>query len=87
MPEQNKPLATVLSGAATHFTEVSQTALFRELTKKAAMAAGIEALALRIMETGDTVSLERIADLATALTAELDQLAATVQQHKAALEH
>lgn len=71
------------SKAVTVFDEKSQTALFQSLERKAAMAAGIEALAMRAIETGEEVSLERIASLATALAAELDQLAAAVLQIKA----
>lgn len=72
------------SGAVVVFDDQSQTALFQSLQHKAATAAGIEALAMRAIETGEADSLDRIASLATGLAAELDQLAALVLQLKAA---
>ena len=71
------------SGAIVPFNDESQTAIYQSLGMKAAMAAGIEALAMRAIENGDTDCLDRIALLATSLAAELDKLAVVVLQLKA----
>jgi len=72
------------SSALVVFTEESQTTIYAALHRKAAYAAGIEALALRAIETGEDAPLEHIAQLAQALSGELDQLASLVLQIKAA---
>ncbi|SFB46242.1 hypothetical protein [Azotobacter beijerinckii] len=71
-------------GSLILLTEESQTSIYTGLHRKAAFAAGIEALALRAIETGEQAPLEHIADIAGALKDELAQLASTVLQLKAA---
>lgn len=72
-----------ISGAVVPFNEDSRTTICQSLGMKAAMAAGIEALAMRAIENGDTDCLDHIAHLATRLAAELENLAAVVHQLKA----
>lgn len=71
------------AGAAVPYTEETQTTLYAALHRKAAFAAGIEALALRAIETGEDAPLEHIAQLAEALSSELAKLASLVLQIKA----
>lgn len=64
-------------------SEASQTAIYAGLHRKAAYAAGIEALALRAIETGEDAPLEHIAELAATLSEALQQLSIQILQLKA----
>jgi len=67
------------------FSEETQRLLCTRMNRKAAMAAGIGALAMRAIDTGDTDGvLDLIAAMADDLTEELQNLASIAGQLKAA---
>jgi hypothetical protein len=66
------------------FSEDVQRVLCMRMNRKAAQAAGIEALAQRAIDTGDHDSLEDIAALAGELAEELHNLASMAGQLAAA---
>ncbi|HHG4777691.1 TPA: hypothetical protein ACPWIL_006128 [Pseudomonas aeruginosa] len=66
------------------FTEEAQRGICISLQRKAAMASGIEALARRAIDSGDSDSLDQIEALAQLLAEELQHLAAMAGQMKTA---
>lgn len=72
------PLTIASFPANSAFSENHQTALYAELRHKAATAAGIESMILRVIERGEQHLLEDIADLASRLTEDMRQLAGIV---------
>lgn len=67
--------------AVAIFSEENRRALVSQMNHKVAVIAGIEALAARGIETGDTTeTLEHIADIAAVLGAELRKLAVLTGQ-------
>lgn len=63
------------------FSEEHRRALVSQMNHKAAVISGIEALAARAIETGDTAdALESIADIAVVLAAEMRKLAVITGQ-------
>ncbi|MBK3511293.1 hypothetical protein [Pseudomonas sp. MF6747] len=67
--------------AVSIFTEENRRALVSQINHKAAIVSGIEALAARAIETGDTTeALESIADIAVVLAAEMRKLAVVTGQ-------
>lgn len=66
----------LISGATgMAFSEENRRMVVVQLNHKAATAAGIGALAIRAIETGNRAALEDIVDLAEALAEELRHLA------------
>ncbi|MCF1458163.1 MAG: hypothetical protein LPH21_11600 [Shewanella sp.] len=66
---------TTLASPAT----AQRAVIFTNLRQSAAMAAGLEALAVRALETGDTEqALETIADMATLLHQHLSRTSQTL---------
>lgn len=82
------PIATAtlaLGAGIVLFTEETQRLLCIRMNRKAAMAAGIGALAMRAIDTGDTDSaLDLIAAMAADLHEELQKLAEIAGQLTAA---
>jgi hypothetical protein len=74
--------ALAFGGALAVFTEETQRSLYLMLKRRAAMASGIEALAMRAIDTGDMDGLDMIATLASLQAEELLNLAAAVGQLK-----
>lgn len=74
----------ILPGAGTIivFTEETRGQLYTALQRKAAMAHGIDAMAMRAIDTGDHDQLEWIAAAASELGEALQQLAAIIGQAK-----
>lgn len=73
-------LGSGLSSGLVLFSEDVQRVLCMRMNRKAAQAAGIEALAQRAIDTGDHDSLENIAALAGELAEELHNLASIAGQ-------
>jgi hypothetical protein len=72
------------SGAIAVFSEEAQRAICSRINRKAAQAAGIEALATLAIQTGDTgESLDMIAYMASELAEELQKLASLAGQMRA----
>ena len=83
-PATTHGASPVLSaGGIVFFTEDIQRTLCTDLLRKAAMASGLDALAMRAIDTGDTDSLDKIQALASLLAEELQGLANIAGQLKA----
>ncbi|MFJ7286345.1 hypothetical protein [Pseudomonas sp. NPDC099000] len=77
--------ALAIGAGIVILTEETQRLLHTRINRKAAMAAGIGALAMRAIDTGDTDGvLDLIAAMADDLTEELQNLASIAGQLKAA---
>lgn len=72
-----------LSGALAVFSEETQRALCVRLTRKAAQAAGIGAMASLAIHTGDEPPIDLIVSMAEELAEELQNLAHIAGQLKA----
>lgn len=72
---ENKGNVIVLS-------EVKKIAIYKTLRQSAAMASGLEALAVRALDCGEATDqdLENIADLSTKLNEELNRIALVISE-------
>lgn len=67
----------------TEMTPEKQAAIYAQLRRQAALGAGIEALALRSIESGEGDPLEHIAELAAVLSLGLAELSSAILQIQA----
>lgn len=73
-------MSTAVDVVVTHSTSLSplvnRNVIYKDLRQTAAMASGLEALAVRALEVGETTEqdLENIADLSSALKEKLNEL-------------
>lgn len=78
-------LLTLDQNTSPALTEGSRRALVTQINHKAAVTAGVQALAQNALNSGDIEGvLEDIADITAVLTAELRKLAIIVGEFKAA---
>jgi hypothetical protein len=76
-----------LGSGLVMFSEETQRLLCIKMNRKAAQAAGIEALAMRAIDTGDHDSLDKIAAMAGELAEELHNLALIAGEIAASKQH
>ncbi|EMJ7098634.1 hypothetical protein ACGRSR_17970 [Vibrio owensii] len=69
-------VAVTRPAQVVQLTDVKRTAIYKNLRQSAAMASGLEAMAVRALEVGETTEqdLESIADLSSALHQELTRI-------------
>lgn len=63
-------------------SDTKRTAIYKNLRQSAAMASGLEAMAVRALEVGETTEqdLESIADLSSALHQELTRISLIINE-------
>lgn len=66
----------------TLFTDAKRNAIYKTLRQSAAMASGLEAMAVRALEVGESTEqdLENIADLSSALQQELNRISIVINE-------
>lgn len=69
-------VAVTRTAQVVQLSDTKRTAIYKNLRQSAAMASGLEAMAVRALEVGETTEqdLESIADLSSALHQELTRI-------------
>ncbi len=75
-------VAVTRTAQVVQLSDTKRTAIYKNLRQSAAMASGLEAMAVRALEVGETTEqdLESIADLSSALHQELTRISLIINE-------